>query len=209
VNATKSEIYTFWSIQENLLQQYRSMGLTHQSVVAAGALLVLSLFDGDWEHYRGYFVLLPSASLSVVVPLVLKTVLLVVFLYIGFRGTLAFSSVVKRREQCVSFSHDLLIMEENQKLKGYYKTGAIPLFSIFLRFIGTPVHGRADEVRPIDSEQSQNLAAALRSAVDASLPRRHFSRRFLNGQIFLVFHAIWAATFVYVAAFWVLLFVPQ
>ena len=53
----KAELYALWNAQDGLLQQYRGMGLTHQSIIAAGALLVVTLFDDKWEAYRGMLVI--------------------------------------------------------------------------------------------------------------------------------------------------------
>lgn len=207
--AVKDELYTLWNAQEGLLQQYRGMGLTHQSIIAAGALLIITLFNDQWDDYRGIFtgVAVPDASL--LWPLLIKLVLLGVFIYIGFRGTKAFASMIRHRGACVNFCQNLLFMAENGALDEFAQDdGRLDAFSALMRFAGADPKASVPGSAPSATPQTLALVERMAEGARRDYSSHHFSRRFLNDEVFTVFNIVWTASAVYGAVFVVYLFIP-
>jgi hypothetical protein len=205
----KEELYTLWSAQEELLQQYRGMGLTHQSIIAAGALLIITLFNDQWDEYRGIFTGPAVADASLLWPLLIKLVLLVAFVYIGLRGTKSFSSMIRHRGACVNFCQNLLFMAENDALDEFAEeNGSIAAFSALMRFAGADPKSAVRSAAPSASRQALALVERMAEGARQDYSSHHFSRRFLNNEVFSVFNIVWIASAVYGAVFVVYLFVP-
>ena len=205
----KSELYALWNAQDGLLQQYRGMGLTHQSIIAAGALLVVTLFDDKWEAYRGMFPSLAGINASLLLPFIIKTVLLFAFLYIGIRGTRAFGSMILHRAQCVNFAQNLIFMHENGTLDQYLTDDReFDAFSVLMRFAGADVSANPVGAVPAGSEKIDALVKILGVEARRDYSAHHFSRKFLNGPIFEVFNIVWYASAIYWLLFTIYMFIP-
>lgn len=205
-NDLKTELYGLWQAQENLLQQYRSMGLTHQSIIAAGALLIITLFDDKWADYRGILLSPQSIDPSLLLPFLIKSALLFIFIFIGAKGTQAFSSMVLHRAECVNFCQNLIFMFENDTLQEFIGERRFQAFSSLMRFAGSEASLTRIGAHPAGGETIDRLMDQFGPSARRDYSSHHFSRKYLNKPILDVFNIIWVASTVYWAIFVLFMF---
>lgn len=184
----KTEIYTMWQIQENLLQQYRSMAITLFSLMLACILVFLSYF---YDHHGDISLFRDPHYINAM------GLMLIVSMHImGIWGLISFKIICDQRARFVTFFQNLLLAAESGNLKKIIEKHKIEnelcLMSIFRNIdrVSIPMpYESGNKYKDFISEIL--IFNSMRSAPK----RRHYAARdFISKYFFRLFYILFVFT---------------
>lgn len=111
----KHELHHYWQIEENLLQLYRTFGLSTQALLYASALVISTTLHSGFDAMRGALRHMPPFP-NATVSYLLLWVILCVILSVGWISLRAIKRIAGRREGLVTLYQNLLVREEKDLL---------------------------------------------------------------------------------------------
>ncbi len=145
----KHELHQYWQIEENLLQLYRTFGLSTQALLYASALVIATTLHTSFDAMRGALRQLPPFP-NATVSYLLLWIILCVILAVGWISLGAIKRITSRREGLVTLYQNLLIREEKGLLAAELSAAGLadnPRFFIAGKICDLDPRGPADKAR--------------------------------------------------------------
>ena len=185
----RAELFSFWQIQENLLQNYRVMAITLLGLISAGILVIITYF---LQNRLQITYLKDVNKLDFVLLLLFLTLLI-----LGITGTNRFKKITSDRASIVTFFQNLLLAEEAGKLSDILKRFNLPedIKSLHLhRKITQKANALPFEYEydgDSDIEGFTREISLRGSELGQTFNRHHMTRKFLSEFIYDVFYAFY------------------
>ncbi|MCE1236217.1 MAG: hypothetical protein LWW93_07640 [Hyphomicrobiales bacterium] len=179
--------------QQNLLQSYRSVAVTHQALTAAIVMVMISVIE-NYDSIPGFFDNNNLSSIMIVI--LLMTLQAVVILY-GKMTTDIFKEQTEKRERNVSILQHLMKIEESGYLKEKLSlvgiNTTVPLSSIF-QLIGNKCKNASPDSNHLIFTEDQ-----IEAIKDLTKPPKNkiSTRLDFSKSVFQIFYIIWAFGSVY------------
>ena len=183
----RTELFSFWQLQENLLQNYRVMAITLLGLISAGILVIITYF---LQNRLEITYVEDVYRLDLVLLLLFMTLLV-----LGITGTNRFKKITRDRAFIVTFFQNLLLAEEAGKLSDILKKYNLPqdIKSLHLHRMIT----QKAKTLPFQYEYDGDMEGFTRtmslrySELGQSFNRHHMTRKFLSDFIYEVFYAFY------------------
>jgi hypothetical protein len=188
-----SNLLSMWTIQESLLQQYRSMAITLLGLLSAGILVIIANFIDNWDKIGGIFYG-DKPKLSIIVT-ILAIILYVILLVLGITGTMKFKSITTQRAIFVTFYQNLTIAFEANTLRAIAERHSIPYPPPILHLQRLIIERKGIEPLRYEMDLRKNAEGFIAEILEKGGRNedwriRHYTvRNFLSGFIYSVFTA--------------------
>lgn len=182
-----------WSIQEGLLQQYRSMAVSLMGLISAGLLVTISHISGNWLNYESIMLKPPTDWLKQLSDLTILA-MLAALLILGFSASSSFIKVTRKRGEFVTFYQNLLLAEDSSQLEKICVGNNIPYpvdpIILLRRFSNPQMESFAFErkIAAADFNSFCHRVNEIGGRNEDPLVRHNAARSFLSKILFRVFN---------------------